>query len=345
MRNRILWFILLIWIFGFWYLFYLVFFVKYTWTLEITSNIDNFNVELYAKSIYNTSDYNCKEKKCTLKEISPFDYTITLSSPTYKEIKQELSLKWKKINSIKVDFIKDTKLTESIEKKEIITDSTLSTKELAEKKIEEIKLKKESNYIKNLEALWLFYFKTVWNNLELYRSFEWKQKKIWTFSKVEYDKIDIFQIYNKTDKILISLWDRKYILNLDLLKIDEFKLIPKIRYIKTWDFLTNYLIVTDLWTYTYDELNKELKYFYLFKDFVSIKDGYIWVIYKEETNKFINFSLKDNKKNLIINYNPTSKNREIILETEMDIDKIIIDKTGEIYFYNKLWNKYKLENY
>jgi len=29
----------------------------------------------------------------------------------------------------------------------------------------------------------------------------------------------------------------------------------------------------------------------------------------------------------------------------MDIDKIIIDKTGKIYFYNKLWNKYELENY
>lgn len=344
MSNKILSLLVLIWIFGFWYLFYLIFFVKYTGTLEITSNIDNYNVELYAKKVYTTSTFNCKEKVCTLKEISPFDYTITLSSPAYKEIKQDLSLKWKKINSIKATFVKDTKLTPSTEKKES-SEASKTTKELAEEKIAEIRLKKESNYIKNLWELWYFYFKTVGNNLDFYRSFEWKETKLWTFPKVEHDQIDVFEIYDKTDKILFSLKDRKYIYNLALSKVDEFKLAPKIKYIKVGDFLTNYLIVTDVWTYTYDELNKELKYFYLFKDFVYIKDGYVWVIYKDEIAKFKNFSIKNNNKNIIINYNPTTLYREVILETDMEIQKIIMEKDEKIYFFDKLWNRYQLENY
>lgn len=344
MSNRILWFLILIIIFGLWYGFYLVFFVKYTWTLEINSNINSYKVSLYAKSIYKTFDFDCKGKKCTLKDISPFDYSITLTSPTYKEIKQDLSLKGEKVNSIKADFIKDTKLTQIKEKAEI-TEWTLSTKELAQEKIEELKLKKESNYIANLWNLWFFYFKASWKNLDFFRNFEWKEKKLWTFPKVDFWDIWVMKIYNKSDKILFSLKDRKYIYNLELAKIDEFKLGPKVRYIKEWDFLTNYLIVTDIWTYTYDENSKDLKYFYLFKDYVNIKDAYIWVIYKEETSKFSNFSLKNNGKNLIINYNPTSQDRKVILETEMDIDKIIKDTNWKIYFYDKSWNKYELENY
>lgn len=344
MSNRILWFLILTVIFGLGYGFYLVFFVKYTWTLEITSNITNYNVSLYAKKIYTTTDYDCKTKICTLKEISPFDYTVTLSSPSYKDIEQEVSLKWKKVNKIKASFIKDTKLTPVKEIKEVIEEN-LSTKELAEKKIEEIKLKKESNYIKKLGKLWFFYFRTVWKNLDLYRSFEWKETKLWSFPKVEQDQIDVYEIQGKTDKILFSLKDRKYIYNLELSKVDEFKLAPKIKYIKPWDFLTNYLIVTDIGTYTYDELSKELKYFYLFKDFVYTKDSYVWVIFNDETSKFKNFSLTDNKKNVIINYNPSTLNRELILETEMAVDKIIIEKDNKIYFYNDKWNKYELENY
>lgn len=344
MSNRILWFLILTLIFWLWYGFYLVFFVKYTWTLEISSNISNYSVSIYAKKIYKTFDYDCFEKKCTIKDISPFDYTITLTSPTYKEIKDELSLKWKKINIINVNFIKNTKLTQVKEVSEI-KEWILSTKELADKRIEEIKLKKESNYIANLWALWFFYFKNSWNNLDLYRSFEWKETKLWTFPNSEFEDIQIMKIYDKTDKIFFSLKDRKYIYNLDLSKIDELKLVPKVKYVKSWDFLTNYLIVTDLWAYTYDELTKELKYFYLFKDFVYLKDAYIWVIYKDETSKFKNFSLKDNKKNLIINYNPSTQIREVILETDMEIEKIVNDKDWKIYFYDKSWKKYELENY
>jgi len=330
--------------FGLWYWFYLVFFVQYIWTLEITSNIDNYSVELYAKKVYQTFNYECKKKKCVIQDISPFNYDITLTSPSYKEIKQELSLKWKTTNYINANFEKDTKLTKISEVKETNKDTEI-TKKTTEEKIANIKLKKETYYTVDLWNLWFFYFKTSWNNLELFKKWESKDAKLWTFPKTDKKDIQIFEINGNTDKILINLKDKKYIYNLKLLKIDEFKLVPKIKYIKVGNLETNYLIVTDVWTYTYNELSKELIYFYLFRDFVYLKDAYIWVIYKDEKNKFANFSLKNNNKNLIIKYKHSTKNREIILENDMEITKITKEQTGKIYFYDNAWKKYELENY
>lgn len=330
--------------FGIWYMIYLVFFVKYTWTLEVTSNINNYTISLYAEKIYNSSEYECNKQVCTIKELSPFKYKITLSSPTYKDIIEEVSLKWKKVNKITAKFEKDTKLTEVVEKPEY-KEWTLSTKELAEKKVEEIKLKKESNYLANLGNLWIFYFRNNWKTLDLYRTFEWKEKKLWNFPYASLEDISILKIENKTDKIFFSLKDNKYIYNLELSKVDEIKLVPKVNYVKEWDFITNYQIVTDLGTYNYDELNKDLKYFYLFKDYVFTKDSYIWVIYKDEPGKFKNFNLENNNKNLIIKYNPTTLKREVLLESDMEITKIVKDNSNKIFFYDKSWKKYELENY
>lgn len=344
MSNRILWFLILTIIFGLGYGFYLVFFVKYTWTLEITSNLEKYTVSLYAEKMYTTNDYECNKKICTIKEISPFNYKVTLSSPTYKDVETTISLKWKKINKINATFTKDTKLTEVKEIPEI-REWTLSTKELAEKKIEEIKLKKESNYIANLWNLGIFYFKTSGKNLDLYRTFDWKEYKLWTFNYAAFEEINIMKIENKNDKIFFSLKDNKYIYNLELSKVDEIKLVPNVKYVKEWDFITNYQIITDVWTYTYNELSKELKYFYLFKDYVYVKDTYIWVIYKDEIKKFKNFWIENTKKNIIINYNPSTLKRDVILETEMEIVKIIKNNEWKIYFYDNKWKKYELENY
>ncbi|NDK08182.1 hypothetical protein EOM39_02950 [Candidatus Gracilibacteria bacterium] len=344
MSNRILGFIILIIIFGIGYGFYLVFFVKYTGTLEITSNLEKYTVSLYAEKMYTTNDYECNKKICTIKEISPFNYKVTLSSPTYKDVETTISLKGKKINKINATFTKDTKLTEVKEIPEI-REGTLSTKELAEKKIEEIRLKKESNYIANLGNLGIFYFKASGKNLDLYRTFDGKEKKLGTFNYAPFEEINIMKIENKNDKIFFSLKDNKYIYNLELSKVDEIKLVPNVKYVKEGDFITNYQIITDVGTYTYNELSKELKYFYLFKDYVYVKNTYIGVIYKDEIKKFKNFGIENTKKNIIINYNPSTLKREVILETEMEIVKIIKNNEGKIYFYDNKGKKYELENY
>lgn len=345
MSNRILWILLLVWVTWFWYLFYIIFFVTYTWTLEINSNVENFSVKLYAKKIAKTYNYQCKTKTCSINEISPFDYNVTFSSPTYKDIITELSVKWRKINSLNANFVFDTKLNFVEEKSE---NTKISTGELNQNEIntqiDELKLKKWAYFFINIESLWYFYFMENKNELDFYNSLNWKETKLATFPKISNNEIWIYEVFWAKNKILISLWENKYLYNLESLRIHTFKLKPKLKYIKTWESKWSYLIVSDIWVYTYNESDNIPKYFYLFKDFVYSSWTYIWVIYRDETDKFNNFSLTNNEKNLIIKYNPQDLKRRVIIETPIDIDKIVL-AWNDIFFYDKTDRKYKLENY
>lgn len=343
MSNRILWFLLLLWVLGFGYLFYLIFFVSYTWTFEITSNVDNYSVKMYAKKIAQTYNYECKMNPCKLDNISPFDYNVTISSPTYKDYVSEIVIKGKTINTLKADLVKDTKLS-YIESNNENTSTWEIMKDQIDAKVDDLKLKKWTNYFINLVKLGYFYIKTNWNSLDVYRNINWKENKLGNFPKVWDNDMQILPIYGNTSNILISLWIDKYIYNLDTSKIINFKLSPKLNYIKIWSSFDNYLLVTDLWTFTYNYGDTIPKFFYLFKDFVYSSWSYIWVIYKDEKDKFSNFSLKNNNKNVIIKYNSIDLQRKIILETDLNVAKIVYE-WEEIYFYDSEGKRYKLENY
>lgn len=339
MSNRILWFLVIVWVTGFGYLAYLIFFVSYTWTLEINSNVDNYKVKMYAKKIAKTFDYECIEKKCSLTDISPFDYNITISSPTYKDYVSELVIEPKKVNTININLIKDTKL-------EFIKDEIIETKNSPEvnSKIEEIKVKKQSFFNTYIDWIGYLYFKENWSNLDFYKSFSWTEDKLARFPKIEKDKIAIFQTYWADNILLINLWEDKYIYNLLTKNVRDFKLVPSVKYIKVWEKPNEYQIVTEVWTFTYSYDLWVPKYFYLFKDFVYFEDSYIWIIFKDEVEKFNNFSLKNNNKNVIIKYNSNDLQRKVILETDLDVEKIVYEWT-EISFYDKFGKKYKLENF
>lgn len=339
MSNRILWFLLIIWVLGFGYLLYLIFFVSYTGALEITSNVENYSVKMYAKKIAQTYNYECKTKVCKLSDISPFDYNITISSPTYKDYISELTIKAKEINIINLNLVKDTKL-KFVETK--IEEPV--NKDLVNTKIEEIKIKKQSYFNTYLPSVGYLYFKENWSSLDLYKSFSWTEDRLGKFPKVSKDKIEIFQVFGNENLILISLGNDKYLYNLETFWLNEFKLVPKVKYIKLWEKQNDFLIITDVGVFTYTFWLDNPKYFYLFKDFVYSSWSYVWVIYKDEKDKFWNFSLKNDNKNVIIKYNSSDLQRKVILETDIDIDKIV-NEGDEIYFYDDMWKQYKLENF
>jgi len=74
-----------------------------------------------------------------------------------------------------------------------------------------------------------------------------------------------------------------------------------------------------------------------------VKDGYIGVIYKDETQKKENYNLQDETQNLILFYNPDTKERKILYKTDLDIQKI--EKQGEDIYFQTPDGRYKLENY
>lgn len=331
--NRVLAFIILFLIIWISYWIYVIFFVEYIWELEINSNLKDYKVTLYAKNIFTKYNYDCEDKICIINKLSPFDYEATFSKENYKTITENIKIVWKKKNKISINFIKDTNIIQT-------QDATNLTNN--ENSIENYK--KWYLYFKKLVWLWDFYFKENWANLDFYRNNNEIEEKLFSFAKNENNNINILQIYWSDSKIFLSYWDKKFIYSLDSWSIIDFKLAPNVNYVKLWDQSHIYQIITDLWTYIFDENLKETSYFYLFKDYISLENNILWLIFKDEKNKFDNFWIKYNNKNIIINYNLSSLDRSVIFETDLNIDKFL-KENDKIYIYDTNWKKYELKNY
>ena len=92
MSNRVLWVLILIWVIGLAILVNMYFFVYYTSSLIITSNISEYNVYLEKISIWKFSDYDCKEKVCNIKDLAPLEYKLSVSKDGYKSIEKNIKV-------------------------------------------------------------------------------------------------------------------------------------------------------------------------------------------------------------------------------------------------------------
>jgi|GEM_PF-1334401 len=79
MSNRILALLVLILFSVFAYFIYAYFFIYYNASIHISSNIENYKVNLYVTKIAKSFTYDCSQKECEIKDIAPFDYNMTLS--------------------------------------------------------------------------------------------------------------------------------------------------------------------------------------------------------------------------------------------------------------------------
>ena len=83
MSNRLL--ALLILIITIWWLIwiYFYFFVVYWSNVILNGNVTEYDVNFSTDKLSNPLVYTCTENPCTLKDIAPFDYTITISKEWY----------------------------------------------------------------------------------------------------------------------------------------------------------------------------------------------------------------------------------------------------------------------
>jgi len=239
-----------------------------------------------------------------------------------KQKQEQLLLEQKKevtLTQVKVDEIK----------KEIIE---LTPQE----KIEE--LKKMNSFYKIIELEDnKFYFSKKDNLLEL----KINEKNIWSFDLVPENKLFINKIYSSWDDFYILNWNKKYIYNSASDLLLELDLSIDIDYIKRIDNL--YIIKTEKWSFIYDKINKNLEYFTFFDDFVYYKDFYIWIIKKEDNRRLKNLNIDSLSWNSIFKYNPKTKEKVSLYETNLSLDKIY-NLDSEIYFIDSNNKTYKLEN-
>jgi hypothetical protein len=146
------------------------------------------------------------------------------------------------------------------------------------------------------------------------------QREIQSFPKVPADSIDASVIW-ATENVFLSLWDTSYIFETKQARITQLPFETKVSYMKADKNSWSYLVVTENGTFHYNPVNNSTNFEYLFRDFIYSEDIMIGVIYKNEIQKKSNFWLEQ-KWNLILSYNPKTKERKVLLETNLEISQI-----------------------
>ena len=207
------------------------------------------------------------------------------------------------------------------------------------KKIEEIKRKNNSFAYFKIENLGNFSFEEENNDLLLY----FWETKIWEFNKVENNELWIKEVIWNPSYIIILIWKEKYLYNLKTKFMKKIDLDLDIEYIKSWINNLEILFKTPVWIFIYSIKDSSMEYFIFFDDFIYYKNGYLWIVLKDEDIKLKNLGFEEEKENLIIYYNPETKEKNIVYKTDIVLKKIF-KRWEKIYFENNNWEEYELRN-
>ncbi len=199
------------------------------------------------------------------------------------------------------------------------------------------KLKENLEYYKVIEV-WknIFYFKKNNDKLDFFKGDLFVSK----FENYSKNNLDILSIYS-SDNFLLKIWNNYYIYDLSKNNILKLDLFVDIEYVKQYN--NKYIINTNKWSYVYDIKTKILDYFTFFEDFVYYKNSYIWIISKEDNIRKNNLWLEWLNKNSIYLYNPKTKEKNILYQTSISLEKIYYS-WDEIFFEDDNGKVYKLEN-
>lgn len=224
------------------------------------------------------------------------------------------------------------------------------------KKVELVKIDKIDNKKTNLELIndiieneknyktfkfnnWLkAYFKEVDSGLDLYYNYD----KIWSFKLVfaQYLRADIV---SATDNDLyIEVWWDKYYYNFNTKELNNIKLNIDVLYTKK---LSNneLILVTSKWSFKYNIFSSKIEYFSFFDDFVNFNDWYIWIIKSNDNIRLNNLWINANNKNIILYYNPYTKEKKVLYSTSLDYDKFYM-KDNKFYLERGEQEFYILDN-
>ena len=316
--------------FHFFEIFYFQFYIYFHYYQEkiLQSNI---NIIIYKKFIFNKKFMS--NRLLWILIILVFFWTGYL----YYNYKY-LPAKEQKIQAqlIEKQLIEQEQKAKTIKKETVFKKEILIKKELtSEQKIQEIKANKQ-NYKTFTFDDWLkSYFLLNDNNLYLYFS----GSQIWKFDLVTPDLLRVEKVYWKGDDLYIEVWNDKFYYNSITKNIVKIDLNIAVLYVKKADD-KSLIIVTEKWSFNYSIFDKSLVYFSYFNDYVVFGDWYIWYV-KTNQKRILTNLWYDNEtgSDLIVYYNPSTKEKNIINRTKLNIikmymiaDKLFV-KTSDLSIY------------
>jgi hypothetical protein len=325
--NKLLAFIILAFIIWFLYFYTIENFINNNWNIIINSNINNYNVKLY-KNIFKNLEKEkfCDKKICEINNVIPSKYKFIITKKWYKDIIKNFELNKKTDLKININLVKKI----SLKKENIKTKINLTRKE----KINQLNAKLQNQQILKIGDNLYIKEKKIRNNIFIFIN----DKEIINFKNTN-KEIFFDKIFQEENEIFIFSWEKIYFFDLITKKLISFNFKLKPIYIKKLN--NSYLIITEKWAFIYDVNIKKVDYFYLFKDFIKYKNNLIWIIFQSEKNKKKNLWIKDKSNNLILKYNPKTKERKIIYKTLKKPWKIFV-KNKKIYIILK-WEIFLLE--
>lgn len=171
-----------------------------------------------------------------------------------------------------------------------------------------------------------------------------RQKKeiatVWLYKK---NDLKIQKVYSVNDSYLLITPEKKYIFSESLGFLESFQLDIAINYIK--ENINFYIIHTEKWVFLYDKKTKKLEYFHMFGDVVFYDEkSYVWVLEKNDTKRASNLWVTLDSRDLILYYNPFTKEKSIVLQSEVSIAKIY-KQWASIYVENTVWEVFRLKHF
>lgn len=323
---------ILVWAISFLVLIYMYFFVYYTATIKIDANVSGYSVELFSKSTAQKWSHQCPEKICTIEDVSPFEYNISIVKENYES----------EVWSVKISPRRTEEFIIQLEKKVELTEVTLiEVVEWNKEKIQRLrdeKLYYKSIYIDDTSKLT---FSEYNGGLQMHHRTNNSLQEVSLFDMVGRSDISMSSIIG-TEKIFLTIWKKYYIFDIVGWKLHTLPFKIKVLYIKPGKIWTQYLIVTEKGTFIYDIIKKTSVFQYLFRDFIYNDTKMIGVIYEDEEQKKENFNLIQ-EGNLIIGYDSQTKIRNVLLTTDKNIDKI--EWKEDIVIFTVGNNEYELKNF
>ena len=229
-------------------------------------------------------------------------------------------------------------ITSSEEKKEISLEA-VDKKVVIKSNTDKIEdLKNNKKYFRVIDVEWKkFYFSIINNSLHLNSD----SKLVWVFNLVNNKDLEVKKIYNSDDYYII-VGNNKYIYNNILWDLYDIDLNIDIDYIKKSN--NNYLLKTINWIFIYSKIDKDIEYFHFFNDFIDYNWWYIGIISKDDNTRINNLDIELDLENAIYFYNPDTKEKYIIYESDKILNKIYLENDN-IFFEDNKENKYELKNY
>ncbi len=312
--NKVLASMVFAWGIGFFYLIYLYFFVYFTSTLTLISNVDDFKVQLYAKEVAGKFERSCKEKTCTLNDISPFIYVLTVTKEGYEAYSTTVDLKWA------------VKKEETIQLKKVISLQDIQKKEVTkEEKVDMIKLKARAIYIEKVDDVWIMYF-TQGEKFDLYLSTGlWSDVLIGAFNKYPKEDISITKVLTSTGQVCISLGKETFIYDAvdDILASIELR-VP-VKYAKYDAFSKKYQLITANGTFVVDGATFQVTFAPIFQDYITVSPNeVIGILSKTDEQRRKNFAVPETYKDstVLLKYSQDTLQKEVIFSTSKQIEKI-----------------------